>query len=73
MFLSITLLSCTQNQRARTFGGSETVDLPQNCVFVNSTWKETDLWIVVKDTITNQHYMYEKSSFGLIEGKIIFQ
>lgn len=70
--LSLALLSCT-NIRARSFGGTEEVKLPQNCVFVNSTWKEAGLWITVEDTLTNQFYMYEKSSLGLVEGKIIFK
>lgn len=72
MLLSITLLSCTKNQRAKSFGGTETVDLPLNCVFINSTWKDEQLWIVVYDTLAKQNYMYEESSYGLIEGKIIF-
>lgn len=71
--LSLALLSCTDNSRARAWGGTETVELPKNCKFINSTWKETELWIVVQDTVTKQHYMYEKSSFGVIEGKVIFK
>ncbi len=71
--LSLVLLSCTDNSRARTWGGTETVNLPTNCKFINSTWKETELWIVVQDTVTKQNYMYEKSSFGVLEGKIIFK
>ena len=66
-------ISCTDNSRARTWGGTETVNLPTNCKFINSTWKETELWIVVQDTVTKQNYMYEKSSFGVLEGKIIFK
>lgn len=71
--LSLALLSCTDNIRARRYGGTEEVKLPQNCVFINSTWKESELWITVEDTLTNQFYMYEKSSLGLMEGKIIFK
>jgi hypothetical protein len=71
--LSLALLSCTDNERARSWGGTEEVKLPQNCVFINSTWKESQLWVTVKDTSTNQFYMYEKSSLGYLEGKIIFE
>ena len=73
LLLGISLLSCTNNSRARRFGGEETLFLPKNCKFVNSTWKETNLWIVVQDTTTKQYFMYEKSSFGILEGKIIFK
>lgn len=68
-----TMISCTDNQRAKNWGGTETVTLPENCIFINSTWKENQLWIVVCDTVKNQYYMYEKSAFGLLEGKIIFK
>lgn len=68
----ITLLaSCTKNQRARTFGGTETINLLPNEEFINITWKESDLWIIVKDTTTGIFYAREKSSFGVMQGKII--
>lgn len=74
--VAITLLaltSCTENQRARTFGGEEVVELPKNRIFLNTTWKEDDLWILTKDTITNEVFFQEKSSFGLLEGTIKFK
>lgn len=73
MVFILALTSCTDNARARRFGGTETVDLPENCVFINSTWKENALWVVVQDTVTKEYFMYEKSSFGVLEGKIIFK
>lgn len=71
--ISLVLLSCTDNSRARVWGGTEAVELPKNCKFINSTWKENELWIVVQDTVTKQYFMYEKSSLGVLEGKIIFK
>jgi hypothetical protein len=71
--ISLVLLSCTDNSRARRWGGTEIIQLPQNCRFVNSTWKENALWVVVQDTVTKEHFMYEKSSLGVLEGKIIFK
>lgn len=44
--VAITLLaltSCTDNARAKRFGGTETVDLQPNERFINATWKETSL------------------------------
>ena len=37
------LSSCTDNARARAFGGTETVELNKNEVFMAATWKEADL------------------------------
>ena len=70
---AFTLMSCTENQRARNFGGNETINLQPNEEFVNITWKQDDIWIVVKDKNTGKFYAREKSSFGMMEGKIIIQ
>lgn len=37
-----TLFSCTENQRARQFGGTITIELPPGEKLVMATWKETD-------------------------------
>ncbi len=67
------LASCTDNQRARQFGGTETVDIPEGRILVNCTWKQDDLWILTKDTTTGKMYFNEKSSFGVLEGEINFK
>jgi hypothetical protein len=72
--VAITILSsCTDNQRARSFGGTETVELPENRILVNCTWKQDDLWLLTKDTITGKMYFNEKSSWGMMEGEINFK
>jgi len=45
------LLSCTDNQRARNFGGTETITLEPQEKFINITWKQDNLWVIVQDTI----------------------
>lgn len=73
---SITLVtsSCTENQRARTFGGTMVIDLPAGEKVVNATWKESDLWILTRkfraDEQSETYYFREKSSFGILEGTI---
>ena len=72
--LSVTLLmlwSCTDNQRARSLGGTETINLEANEKFINITWKEENLWIIVQDTLTGTYYAREKSSFGVMQGKVV--
>lgn len=73
LLLLITLVSCTENQRARTFGGKEEVKLPVNHKLINVTWKETNLWVLSQDTITGELSFKENSSFGIIEGEVIFK
>ena len=71
--VAIALVSCTDNQRARNFGGTETIKLLPNEEFVNITWKQDNLWIIVKDKNTGNFYAREKSSFGVMEGKVIIE
>jgi len=72
-FFAAILTSCTDNQRARKWGGSETVELPVNNILVTATWKQDDLWVLTKDTVSGKLYFREKSSFGLLEGVINFK
>ena len=69
----IALMSCTDNQRARKFGGTETIKLEPNEEFINITWKQDNLWIIVKDKNTGKFYAREKSSFGVMQGKVVIE
>ena len=67
----LALVSCTDNQRARSFGGTETVKLEPNEKFINITWKQDNLWLIVQDTVTGNYYAREKSNFGVLQGKVV--
>jgi len=67
---AMSLASCTDNERARRFGGTEEVKLKPNEVV---TWKENEMWICTKDTTTNTVYFREKSSWGVMEGTVILK
>ena len=69
----LALVSCTDNQRARSFGGTETIKIEPQEKFINITWKQDNLWVIVQDTITGTIYAKEKSSFGVMQGKVIIQ
>lgn len=69
----ITFLSCTDNQRARKFGGKEEIQLKPNEVLINITWKESNMWVLTKDTTTNIKYFRENSNWGVWEGEIIIK
>ena len=69
---AILFTSCTQNERARSFGGTENVTLKPNEILINATWKELSLWILTVDTVTGVTYFRENSAvWGLWEGEII--
>jgi len=70
---TVTLVSCTENARARRFGGTERVSLKPNEVLLNVTWKGDEMWICTKDTLTGKSYFREKSSWGVLEGTVVIE
>lgn len=69
--MAIGTTSCTENSRAKSWGGTESIQLKKNEVITNMTWKESNLWIQTVDTTTGITYFREKSSWGWLEGEII--
>ncbi len=75
-FAALALSSCTQNSMVKNFGGTSTIEIPEDRQFVLCTWKESELWITTKkrtaaDTVKNEYRFSEKSSFGVLEGTYI--
>lgn len=72
----LSLGSCTENIRAKNFGGKVTVVIPDNQKLVNATWKDADLWYLTKpmtDADKAETYLFtEESSFGVFQGTITF-
>lgn len=72
MFLIST--SCTENKRARMYGGVMTINVNPDQKVVNVTWKESNMWILTRpmnESDKPETYSFsEKSKFGLWEGTI---
>lgn len=77
VFLVITIIGCTTNQRAKTFGGTMTINLQPGQKLIVATWKEDDLWYLtrpMRDGETAEtHQFHEDSSFGVMQGTVIFK
>jgi hypothetical protein len=73
VLMGILFASCTDNQRARNWGGTEEINLNENEVVLNVTWKGNEMWICTKDTSTGITYFREKSSWGVMEGAVILK
>lgn len=75
ILFSFALIGCTENQRARSFGGTMTVDLPAGEKLFDITWKEHELWYCtrpMRDGEKAEIYTFqEKSSYGTFEGTVI--
>ena len=69
----VIMSSCTENVRARHFGGTEELALKPNEKVLNVTWKDNEMWVCTQDTITRVVYFREKSSWGVVEGTVIIK
>lgn len=71
------LSGCTEQQRARSFGGESTVDLPCGKKLFDVTWKENNIWFVTRDMRDDEspeeYSFQEESSFGMLEGTVTFK
>ena len=76
ILLASAMVGCTSNNMARTYGGSESIDVPQGYKVVNATWKDNDIWMFLEpmeeDYEPQTKLFVEKSSFGVLEGEVIF-
>lgn len=72
--LAFILAGCTQNQRAKNFGGDFTIEAPAGKTVANMTWKGDNLWIQYHDRPENVKPVVvvfkEYSSFGLVNGTV---
>lgn len=73
---SFTSYSCTAQKRARQFGGSATIDLPENQELVTATWKGDEIWYLTRPRNPHEKpdtlWFKENSAFGIVEGEVIF-
>jgi len=77
MMLGLILMtSCTENERAKNFGGTQTIELPAGEKLIEATWKGDQLWYLTRpmgEGETPETYKFhEKSNWGVMEGDVIF-
>ncbi len=77
IFAGFLLFSCTENQRAKKYGGTATVKLPEGTKLIEATWKGDDLWYLYRPRregeLIETYTFKEESNFGVMEGKVIFK
>ena len=74
ILVCLTMVSCTENNRAKMYGGNIKLELPENTKLVNITWKDGNLWYLTKSMNSNDsaetYKFQEESSFGIAEGLV---
>jgi len=72
LVIGIGLVSCTENSRVKTFGGTGDINLPKGQKLVNATWKGNEIWYLSrpfrKDEEAEVYKFQEESSWGVVEG-----
>ncbi len=67
---------CTENTRARQFGGVMKIALPCDTKLVNATWKQDNLWYLTRAMREGEEpetqFFIEDSNFGVLNGKVLF-
>lgn len=71
------LVGCTEQSRARNYGGKATLKLPVGKKLVNVTWKNDEIWYLVRpmgpDDEAETYTFYESSSYGVFEGMVTLE
>jgi hypothetical protein len=76
MLALLATTGCTEQIRAKSFGGEMAVKLPCGKRLYDVTWKKANLWYAVRDlrpTEKPETYQFvEESGFGVVEGTVVF-
>lgn len=73
----LVLGSCTEQIKTKAFGGTTNIKVEPGYKVVEATWKKNDLWYLIEpmedDYIPKTKIFKESSSFGVIQGKVVFR
>jgi len=76
LMLVLSFSSCTENARAKKYGGSFTINVEAGQKVTNITWKNDELWYSTRPFAEGEvpvvQTFVEESSWGLLEGKVTF-
>jgi hypothetical protein len=72
LILGTMVVSCSENNRVKNWGGEGTINLPKGRKLVNVTWKESQIWYLTRPMTDNDvaetYQFHEESSWGMVEG-----
>ncbi len=75
--LGLIFAACTENERAKHFGGTINETLPAGKKLVNVTWKDGSVWYLTRDAregeLPETWTFQEKSAYGAVQGSIIIK
>lgn len=73
---SLFVMSCTDNQRVKNYGGSITINLDPGVKLINVTRKDDNEWRLTRPMHPGEtaetYTFHEKSDYGINEGTITY-
>ena len=73
----VSFTGCTEQIRARQFGGNIDIDVPAGYKVTSATWKECDLFYFIEpmeeDYEPKKKFFVESAAFGIMESQITFK
>ncbi len=67
--------SCTENQRAKKYGGTMQINLPAGQKLETITFKDANVWYLTRPMLPTDsavtHTFKEESNFGVLSGTIL--
>ena len=75
--LTLGVTACTEQEKARSFGGTSNIELGVGRKLVMVAWKETDLWVLTREMRADEkpetYRFSESSSWGVMEGTVVLK
>jgi hypothetical protein len=69
--------SCTENNRAKNYGGTMTINLPVGQKLETITFKESNVWYLTRPMLPTDsavtHTFKEESNYGVMSGTILIK
>lgn len=69
------IYSCTDNERAKNYGGTMKINLPKGQKLETITFKESNVWYLTRPMLPTDsavvHTFKEESTYGLMSGTIL--
>ena len=69
--------SCTEQERARNFGGKIEVEVPTGYKVTSATWKDSELFYFIEPMeegyVPKEKKFVESSCYGILESEVTFK
>lgn len=75
ILFALMCISCTENARVKSYGGTGSINLPKGRKLVTVTWKGPQLWYLTRpmneNDVPESYRFQEESNWGIVEGTYI--